>query len=394
MKTTRNIKLIAWASFFSNLIFVLAFLTPFFIEKGLDSFEILSMQSIYMIFILLLEIPSGIFSDKFGRKLTLCIAFLSFIFAWMSLFYAKDFVSFIPYQILFAIGTSFISGTYESYIFEELKMNGLEHSYKEILANIESYKFIAMALSGILASIIYKFSNFYVILILTIIFSIIAAFIIFLIDSHKKIEEKNERHEKLFTLKYSINIIFKEENINLIILESIIFSWIISSFFHFNQIMLKENGFPVYLNGIYITSIFLLSAVIMKNYKGIENKFNNNYSIVILSNIVIIIGLFLLPIINNGYILASIWILMFVFRYLRNPAISNIINNNLIDETRATILSFISLIENLGGILISPVFGYIYSCTHGVYLVSYFSAIVIIMSTFLLYRSILQVSKE
>lgn len=347
-----------------------------------------------MISILLLEIPSGIFSDKFGRKLTLCIAFLSFIFAWMSLFYAKDFVSFIPYQIFFAIGTSFISGTYESYIFEELKMNGLEHSYKEILANIESYKFIAMALSGILASIIYKFSNFYVILILTIIFSIIAAFIIFLIDSHKKIEEKNERHEKLFTLKYSINIIFKEENINLIILESIIFSWIISSFFHFNQIMLKENGFPVYLNGIYITSIFLLSAVIMKNYKSIENKFNNSYSIVILSNIVIIIGLFLLPIINNGYILASIWILMFVFRYLRNPAISNIINNNLIDETRATILSFISLIENLGGILISPVFGYIYSCTHGVYLVSYFSAIVIIISTFLLYRSILQVSKE
>lgn len=394
MKTTRNIKLIAWDSFFSNLIFVLAFLTPFFIEKGLDSFEILSMQSIYMISILLLEIPSGIFSDKFGRKLTLCIAFLSFIFAWMSLFYAKDFVSFIPYQILFAIGTSFISGTYESYIFEELKMNGLEHSYKEILANIESYKFIAMALSGILASIIYKFSNFYVILILTIIFSIIAAFIIFLIDSHKKIEEKNERHEKLFTLKYSINIIFKEENINLIILESIIFSWIISSFFHFNQIMLKENGFPVYLNGIYITSIFLLSAVIMKDYKSIENKFNNSYSIVILSNIVIIIGLFLLPIINNGYILASIWILMFVFRYLRNPAISNIINNNLIDETRATILSFISLIENLGGILISPVFGYIYSCTHGVYLVSYFSAIVIIISTFLLYRSILQVSKE
>lgn len=312
----------------------------------------------------------------------------------MSLFYAKDFVSFIPYQILFAIGTSFISGTYESYIFEELKMNGLEHSYKEILANIESYKFIAMALSGILASIIYKFSNFYVILILTIIFSIIAAFIIFLIDRHKKIEKKDKRHEKLFTLKYSINIIFKEENINLIILESIIFSWIISSFFHFNQIMLKENGFPVYLNGIYITNIFLLSAVIMKNYKSIENKFNNSYSIVILSNIVIIIGLFLLPIINNGYILASIWILMFVFRYLRNPAISNIINNNLIDETRATILSFISLIENLGGILISPVFGYIYSRTYGVYLVSYFSAIVIIISTFLLYRSILQVSKE
>ena len=52
----------------------------FFTENGLSMTQILFLQSIYAIFTVILEIPTGTIGDYFGRKLSVSLG--TFIFAF------------------------------------------------------------------------------------------------------------------------------------------------------------------------------------------------------------------------------------------------------------------------------------------------------------------------
>jgi len=74
--------------FLKNLRFFEAFLILFFLEKGLSFLEVGTLYAFREITRNVLEIPTGIFTDSFGRRKTMVMAFLLYISSFV-VFYVQ-----------------------------------------------------------------------------------------------------------------------------------------------------------------------------------------------------------------------------------------------------------------------------------------------------------------
>jgi MFS family permease len=73
--------------------------------------QALALESLYYLGVVLLEVPSGYFSDRLGRRPTLVIAALCWCASYLLFAAAGSFASLAVAQLLLAAGWAFNSGT-------------------------------------------------------------------------------------------------------------------------------------------------------------------------------------------------------------------------------------------------------------------------------------------
>ena len=76
-----------------------------------------------------MEVPSGWFSDTFGRKKTLVTASVFLCVAYILFLSADSFEQFAVAQIFLAAGIAFNSGTDTSFLLETTQTLGVEEEY-------------------------------------------------------------------------------------------------------------------------------------------------------------------------------------------------------------------------------------------------------------------------
>jgi len=86
--------------------------------------EVLLLESIYYLGVVVLEVPSGYFSDWLGRRLTLVISMVCWGGACVIFAALPTFEWFIAAQLMLAAGMAFNSGTDTSLLFESLAVEG------------------------------------------------------------------------------------------------------------------------------------------------------------------------------------------------------------------------------------------------------------------------------
>ncbi len=357
-------------SFFSGMIFTLSFLTPFYLSKGLNAYQILLMQSVYLGTILLLEVPSGAFSDLFGRKTTLILSFLAFVIAWLLLFIAHDFFTFLPYQIVFALGISLKSGTYSAYIYELCHIDGTDINYGQIMASISRMKLLAAAISAFTSSVLYYYGGFRLVLILTIISAAISFVFVVLL---KPIEENNQNNDKPKFYEVLKKGVIELKSSKLIIIaatNAVIGSVFINTFFHFNQLILKDSGFPVSLNGIFMGTVFLLSSFVMKKISEQLKLLNNTVKSLVGINILMLVVLVIIQLTAKSIVVSVFLMLLLLGNHIRIMFSNKMLNESISNDNRATTLSYVSLLQSLGAMLLAPIYGKLYDINGGlVYIV-------------------------
>ncbi len=132
---------------------MMAWLPIFFLfyNKSLGIKDIILLESVYYFAVVVLEVPSGYFSDKLGRKITLIISSFAFTMAYFIFgLGTPSFFSFAIAQVLFACGYSFMSGTDTSFYFESLQSDGLAEEYPEREAKVQSWAGYAGAIAALI----------------------------------------------------------------------------------------------------------------------------------------------------------------------------------------------------------------------------------------------------
>ncbi len=105
-----NVYLMYIIAFLQGLVFYGPIATLYRQSRGLSMYNIFLIESIFMILMLLFEIPWGWFADKYGYKITLLMGnFLLFI-SKIVFYEANSFLLFLVEGILVALATSAISG--------------------------------------------------------------------------------------------------------------------------------------------------------------------------------------------------------------------------------------------------------------------------------------------
>ena len=112
--------------FLKNLRFFDPFLLLLLREAGLSFLEIGSLYGIREIVANILEIPTGIVADAFGRRSAMIGSFAAYLlsFALFGLF--STYATYVIAMILFAVGDALRSGTHKAMILEHLRRRGEE----------------------------------------------------------------------------------------------------------------------------------------------------------------------------------------------------------------------------------------------------------------------------
>ena len=147
--------------FLKNLRFFDPFIILFFREMGLSFFEIGALFSIREIATNLLEIPTGVVADAFGRRKAMLASFTSYILSFLIFYAAPGFWTYALAMVLFAFGETFRSGTHKAMILEYLRIKGIGHLKVHYYGHTRAGSQLGSALAALIAAGLVFYSGSY-----------------------------------------------------------------------------------------------------------------------------------------------------------------------------------------------------------------------------------------
>lgn len=163
VKIKKNIQYYKFCAygFLKNLQFFEAFLILFLLDRGLSFTEIGFLYAIREISANIIEIPSGIAADVFGRKKTLAASFVAYIISFIFFYFFKSYSFFIMAFLFYGIGEAFRSGTHKGMMADYLKNNEMQDQMIKYYGHTRSWSQRGLALSSIAAGLIVFYSGSY-----------------------------------------------------------------------------------------------------------------------------------------------------------------------------------------------------------------------------------------
>ncbi len=147
--------------FLKNLKFFEAFLILFLRDKGLSFTAIGSLYALQEITTNVLEIPSGITADVFGRKKALSGSFLLYMISFLLMYLSESYYLFLVAFFFFGAGEAFRSGTHKGMISEYLLQRGIKDQMAEYYSRTRSWSQLGLAVSSLAAGVIVFYAGTY-----------------------------------------------------------------------------------------------------------------------------------------------------------------------------------------------------------------------------------------
>lgn len=130
---------------------------PFMVSRGLSFRDIMILGGLYSAVVVVVEIPTGAFADRIGRRTSMMAGALLMALSCVIAYASHDFVGFAVSETLAAISMSLCSGADSAYLFDLLAQHGVEHEYgrRESTASAwhQAGSAVAYAAGGALAMI-------------------------------------------------------------------------------------------------------------------------------------------------------------------------------------------------------------------------------------------------
>lgn len=338
--------------FFYDFIFAYAIYTLVFSVNGIGVWEISLILAWWALVSVVLEIPSGALSDYWDRKNMLIIAPLIKSFCFIIWTFAGDNVYLYALGIsCWAIGSTFVSGTSQSILYDYLKSKNQEQNYEKILGHKTMYFNLSLGISivlgGLLAAVDLRLP-----IILSTLPLLASAFFATKLIRPPKFTTSEETHY----LEY-IHIAYQEIKSNPKLLY--IFSYFLGMSFlggleEFDQLYYQLIDLPIFLFGLMGLAVFSLKAL-GGYYAYIFQKWPIIFSLfpLIISISLILMGYF------TQYWALSLLLLVYLLGSPIEVLLEGKIQKQIKSEARATITSVGTLFQNLVGVILAPIFGLI-----------------------------------
>jgi MFS family permease len=126
-----------------------AWITVFFLymSQSLPLDQVIELSAVYYFSVFVLEVPSGYFSDRIGRRTTLLLAAGSLAVSYCCFIIGAGFWWFAAGQFLLAAGIAMQSGTDTAFLYDSLKTLGREAEYAQREASAEQWGSIMLAIA-------------------------------------------------------------------------------------------------------------------------------------------------------------------------------------------------------------------------------------------------------
>ncbi|MDM0668789.1 tetracycline efflux MFS transporter TetA(P) [Clostridium perfringens] len=315
------------------------------------------------------EIPTGIVADVYSRKLSIVIGGVLTGVGFILEGSISSFVFVLVAQIVWGLGSTFISGSLEAWIAEEEKNKDLDEIYIKGAQAGQIGAFIGIVLSTVIAN----FSVRLPIIVSGVLFIILALFLwLYMPENNFKPSapgDLNTFKKMVYTFKSGLKIV-KSKSIIMILLAVTLFYGLSSEGYDrlSNAHFLQDTTLPKLGNlssvtwfGIFGILGMILSFIVMhfmaKNLKNEDNRKNGKLLLCI--NILYISSMLIFALTRNFSLMLIAYLATNTFRIINEPIFSAWLNGHIDDNSRATVLSINGQMNSLGQILGGPIIGII-----------------------------------
>jgi MFS family permease len=333
---------------------------PFYLEwAGVDYTRMFLLEGAYALFMVLLEVPTGTLADRFGRKVSLIagagLAGASFVMFGLTRSYPLYFVA----NLLCAAGGTCISGADQALIYDTLLAAGKSEEGRRVLARYQAVGTAAMMVGFVVGAWLAS-GPFWarpqslaaVFVISGLAFLASALPLLFLAEPARNEKLQNPLREGL-------------EGMRLLLapgeLRRLAFNYATVSatgffMFWFYQSLAREAALPLVANGLLGAGLNLLGMLLLWKAGVLEARLGLGRLLVITA---VAPGCFYLALAGFRppvFALAAAFIVVGC-KLLREPLLSDLINQRVESRRRATILSGVSLIERAIVFVLYPLVG-------------------------------------
>lgn len=126
---------------------------------GLRMQDIFVLQVVFSVAVVLFEIPSGYFADKYGRKTSMLLGSILGASGFFLYWAMPSYLGFVLAEITLALSAGFLSGSRDALLFETLKQHNKESYYAKWQGKIFAVGNVSEAIAAICAGIIASISS-------------------------------------------------------------------------------------------------------------------------------------------------------------------------------------------------------------------------------------------
>jgi hypothetical protein len=173
----RNINAYYFFHLFANLAFWLPIYAIFFLHHGLTYSGILILYAVNTALQSLLELPSGVLADRWGRKPVLMLGALLQAAGYFLVAAGSEAILYGVGMACLGSALAFLSGCDSAFIYDTLKIAGRENEFKQVEGRAYMYNLIGWGAGGLLGGLLAE-KNLALPFILSGIASVLAFFVV------------------------------------------------------------------------------------------------------------------------------------------------------------------------------------------------------------------------
>jgi len=336
----------------------------FLLSKGLDLFQVMLINLVFMVANFIFEIPTGAYADYFGRKKSIILSFIFLIVALLVYFESRNIAMFILAEILAALHFTFASGALDAWMVDSMEKKGYVGKVDYIFSHASIIGKLATLLAGLIGAYIGSIN-------LALPFGVgaVVAFAGLLVSIFYIHEDDRVRQALSFSSSFSHIGQVAKDSINFGIRHKVIL-WLVASSLlaqlafqplnmYWSPRMNELAGNQIWLMGWVWAGMCLFMMLGGFLVKVLLKKEKTYSWILIATALFLSLPIFLSSISNIFSIVFISFLTYEIGRGMLTPAHKSYLNKHIIGEKRATVLSFDSMIGKLGAAIGLVVFGWV-----------------------------------
>lgn len=349
------------ASFLFRFNFIWLIQNIYFLENGISYTQLSIILGVRATSVILLEVPSGAFADKYGRKFSVVLWRISFIIAICWAFFLPTFRGFLAYAIFRGIADAMASWAEESRIFDFLKERGHEKYFERSISTILVFREMWLGIGVLTAGFITQLNMDY-----TMIGSIIIAGLstLAIISIPWPIKPKTIQHQSLMSyISSAFNAIKKSKPIQRMLAFSLTTYLAYIVITEYIPITLKNLDLSYIRIGVYAVGemFFFMWGTYLANHLKRDNMKKHIKKVYFTLSLLMSILLFFVSF-SELRLVISLFSLLRAIRAFSEIVTTNDLQTNTESHHRATLSSFASLAKSGVYLPMSIIFGLL--CDH------------------------------
>ncbi|WP_146200581.1 MFS transporter, partial [Paenibacillus agaridevorans] len=149
-----NVTKLYMIRFFQSLIPAYVIERLFWEMRGMTIPMVVMTEILFALTIVVLEIPTGIIADKWGRKRMLLVAAVIGCLEFLLLLFSTEFWHFALVVLLTAVAASASSGADNAMLYDSLKEDGMQSSFERIVGRMNALDIVSITIAALSGSLL------------------------------------------------------------------------------------------------------------------------------------------------------------------------------------------------------------------------------------------------